>query len=416
MSEILIKPGVLSGEIVVPLSKSIAHRAVLCAALAGDLKLAGVGRRDLSDDITATCRAANILLQGGHTIDCGESGSTLRFLIPIAAAMGREITFTGAPGLAGRPIDEYLRVFEGKGVELHMPASGSLPLSIRGKLRSGTFQVSGDVSSQYVTGLLLALPLLEGNSNIVLTTKLESSSYVDLTIRVMQHFGIKVEKHIDGYFVFGRQQYLKTPYCVEGDYSQAAFWLTANFFGSRIRLTGLETSSAQGDKIITDILNEFLKVTPAGNQEEKEEEGFNVFNDVWGRSCENPVFEIDASQIPDIIPIICVAAANIKSTTKIVNAKRLRYKESDRITSVCDMIRNIGGTIVDMKEGMIITGTGQKLKGGTVDSYNDHRIAMAAAIAALNTREGVRLKNHQCVKKSYPHFFRDFTLTGGMLE
>lgn len=412
MPDIFVAPGQLEGQIRIPVSKSVAHRAIICAALAGDRNLACSCGNDLSDDIKATCEAMGRLLKKEKEIFCNESGSTLRFLIPVAAAMGINTVFTGTGRLPERPLAEYSKIFDNKGITLKFPETGFLPLEIAGKLKPGEFKVPGDVSSQYITGLLLALPMLEGDSRIIVKGKLESAAYVDLTIRVMQHFGVVIERQVNGYFVRGGQKYLKTPYTAEGDYSQAAFWLTANFFGSKIEISGLDPSSVQGDKKIKEILNEYSRFNES-HEAEKNLTGGSILLNILGKQKEKAVFEIDASQIPDLIPIICVAAANTDAVTRIINAGRLRLKESDRIKSSCELINSIGGTAVEKKEGIIIRGTDKPLKGGVVNSFGDHRIAMASAIAALRTVNGVTIKNYGCVDKSYPKFFEDLKAVGG---
>ena len=415
MPDIFVAPGQLKGEIRIPVSKSVAHRAIICAALAGDRNLACSCENGLSEDIRATCEAVSRIIKNEKEIFCNESGSTLRFLIPVAAAMGIETTFTGAGRLPERPLGEYIKIFENKGVKLEFSKNNFLPVKISGKLKHGEFVVPGDVSSQYITGLLLALPMLEGDSKILVKGTLESAAYVDLTIRVMQHFGVRVERQVNGYFVHGRQKYLQTPYTAEGDFSQAAFWLTANYLGSEINVMGLDPSSVQGDKKIKDILREYSEFNASSGREKHETRNSILYN-ILGKQKEKAVFEIDASQIPDLIPVICVAAANTDAITRIVNAGRLRLKESDRIKTTCALIKAIGGTVAEKKDGIIIRGTGETLPGGVVDSHGDHRIAMAAAIAALNTKNGIKIKNYRCIDKSYPKFFEDFKSVGGTAD
>jgi len=415
MPDIFVAPGKLQGKIRIPVSKSVAHRAIICAALAGDRNLACSCKNDLSEDIKATCEAVTKLLKREDEIFCNESGSTLRFLIPVAAAMGIETTFTGAGRLPERPLGEYSKIFENKGVNLNFSKGRFLPVKISGKLKHGEFTVPGDVSSQYITGLLLALPMLDGDSKILVKGTLESAAYVDLTIRVMQHFGVRVERQVNGYFVHGKQKYLQTPYTAEGDYSQAAFWMTANYLGSNIDVEGLDPSSVQGDKKIKEILREYSMFKET-SLKEKQETNCNILFNILGKQKEKAVFEIDASQIPDLIPVICVAAASTDAITRVINAGRLRLKESDRIKTTCELIKSIGGTVAEKKDGMIIRGNGNILNGGEVDSYGDHRIAMAAAIAALRTKNGIKIKNFRCIDKSYPKFFDDFKSLGGTAD
>jgi 3-phosphoshikimate 1-carboxyvinyltransferase len=358
---------------------------------------------ELSHDIRATVQAMKSLLSGERDLFCNESGSTLRFLIPLASALGREVTFTGAGRLPDRPLGEYTDILGSHGVTLRFPAAAALPLSISGQLAAGRFFVPGNISSQYVTGLLLALPLLEGDSEVSVTSGLESASYVDMTLQVMRHFGVSVEHTAEGYHIKGKQRYAAVPFQVEGDYSQAAFWMVANFLGSDIRIQGLDPSSLQGDKQIIRILEEYSRIRAASA-------GSDSLG--LGEAAERPVVEIDASQIPDLIPAVAVAAANTRAVTRIVHAQRLRFKESDRLRTTARMITDIGGSAVETADGLVIEG-GTVMAGGTADTQGDHRIAMAAAVAALATRNGVAIKDPRCVSKSYPSFFTEFIRIGG---
>ena len=457
---VFVGPGRLRGDLLVPQSKSIAHRAVICSALArrtlaDGLPLTGLLHIDridtgpassLSMDIAATREAMVRLLHGGTEVYCGESGSTLRFLIPVAAALGRTVTFTGSGRLPERPLGEYGHILEGKGVHLEFPGDKGLflPLRIHGELTSGTFDVPGDVSSQYITGLLLALPLLRGDSAIRITSPLESAAYIDLTLEVMRAFGVRAGRDAADGMMFripGGQRYQDVDYTVEGDYSQAAFWLTANLLGSRISLQGLDPSSAQGDRQIEDVLAAYRSIHRPASPEEPglpsiEDRGVSAGSDGTpvgevqpGRSTSGAdgsshrcvrtnasgEIEIDASQIPDLVPILCVAAANTPVRTRIVHAGRLRLKESDRIASSVALINAIGGSAEETDDGILLAGSDRPLRGGYVDSAGDHRIAMAAAIAATVTREGVTISDPRCVNKSYPDFFKDLAQTEGVV-
>ena len=399
MADVMIRPGRLGGSVEPPPSKSDAHRALLAAGLAGDTTLVSGLPAPESDDITATRRCLAALAGGESLLDCGESGTTLRLLIPVTAALGvaadRPIVFTGSGRLPNRPLGDYLPIFTDHGISLEFPSSTSLPLRMRGRLTGGDFAVPGHISSQYVSGLLFALPLLPEDSVIRLTSPLESSPYVDMTLRTLSAFGIHAEK-INGpdgqpaaYRVPGGQKYAAAAYKVEKDYSQAAFWLTAAFSGSPLQVTGLSADSAQGDRAILVLLEKFRQ-------------GY-------------PTYTIDASQIPDLVPILAVAAALIPAETHIVRASRLRLKESDRLAATEDALGAIGVRIRQTEDGLVIHG-GTPLRGGTADSWADHRIAMALAIAALSTQEGVLLHRAEAVRKSYPDFFREFCRLGGDLD
>lgn len=392
MAEVFVGPGTLSGRVLPPPSKSDAHRALICAALAGDLSVVSGLDGPVSDDIRATRSCLSLLHADQPELDCGESGTTLRLLIPVVAALGRPTRFVGHGRLPQRPLREFMDIFQGKGVSLTFPETGSLPLDIAGRLQPGLFPVPGHVSSQYISGLLLALPLLDADSEIRLTSALESAPYVAMTLRTMRHFGIKAEETATGYVIPGRQRYQPVPYPVERDYSQAAFWLTADFRRSQLSIEGLSPDSCQGDQAIVGLLS-------------------------WLDSETGP-FEFDVSQIPDLVPILAVAATQVDETTRIVNAARLRLKESDRLETTAAALSSIGADILQTPDGLVIQGgsrsrLGPDLAGGLVDSAGDHRIAMALAVAALRTRAGVTIRGAECVRKSYPDFFHEMKRLGG---
>ena len=397
-----VAPGYLRGTLTPPPSKSCAHRALICAALSR-ASLAGgessvTGLEEPSDDILATQACLYALLDGDDELDCGESGTTLRLLVPVAAALGRQVTFTGRGRLPARPMREYEEAFKGHGAALEFSGDASLPLTLRGRLRPGRYEIPGHVSSQYVSGLLLALPLLEGDSELVLTSVLQSAPYVGLTLEIMAIFGVTaVGMPVDdryapygGFAIPGGQRYQPAGYRVEADFSQAAFWLAANYLGSDIRLTGLPERSVQGDRAIVGLLEQLAAMgrQPAGS------------------------IEIDVSHIPDLVPILAASAACTPGETRIINAERLRLKESDRLASTADSLSAIGADVRVTGDGLAIRGRAE-LSGGSADSWNDHRIAMALAIAALRTRTGVGIRNPWCVDKSYPRFFDDLISLGG---
>ena len=394
-----IAPGTLSGRLVPPPSKSCAHRALICASLAGDPSVvSGIDHPSVDIETTRAAMAALCAAENNPvTVDCGESGTTLRLLVPLAAVLGQPATFTGRGRLPERPIRAYADAFLNRGAQLDLPGKGSLPLTVRGRLQPGPYTLPGNVSSQYVSGLLLALPLLDGDSHLELTSPLESAPYVALTRSVMAHFGVMVSerqtdaKHPYGvYTIRGGQSYRAVPYRVEADYSQAAFWLVANHLGSRIELHGLPEQTTQGDSAIRPLLAQM-----DGRKQKADS-----------------VLEIDASQIPDLVPILAVAAAFGRGETRIANAGRLRIKESDRLATVENGLSAIGADIHQTDDGLVIHGRAM-LSGGQAHAWNDHRIAMALAIAALHTEQGVDLSDPWCVRKSYPDFYRDLVRLGG---
>lgn len=416
VSDLHIHPGCLQGVVEPPPSKSDAHRALIAAWLAGDQDWSGIAGLPavLSDDLAATCRCLTALADGKQVLDCGESGTTLRLLVPLAAALDPDgfapsgtdkpvyrasrIIFTGGGRLPERPLETYRTVLGLAGADLVFPERGSLPLELAGCIRPGLYQVPGHISSQYLSGLLFALPLLPGDSRIELTSPLESAPYVAMTLRTLSCFGIVIHETGSGYDVPGQQKYRPAAYAIEKDYSQAAFWLTANYLGSKLQVAGLPADSAQGDRAIEALLADFSRGKTA--------------------------YEIDAAQIPDLVPILAVAAAGTCAVTRISHAARLRFKESDRLESTASMLRAIDIQASVEDDGLLIRGTGHNddqpdkglFRGGEVDSLGDHRIAMAAAIAALRSEQGIVLHHAEAVRKSYPDFFSDFIRLGGHVD
>lgn len=399
--DIRIEPSQLRGKVEIPASKSCAHRALISAALAGETSvISGVS---MSNDIEATIGAMTALgaefVVNGTTvtvkgisspvdkavIDCNESGSTLRFVIPIAAALGTKSRFIGRGRLPQRPIDIYTRELSKNGVRF---LTETMPYDIDGSLRGGIFEIEGNVSSQFVTGLLFALPLLEGDSEIRLTSHLESRPYVDITIDILRRFGIVIESSENGFRIAGGQKYKPYDYRVEGDYSQAAFFYVANALGSEVNIGNLAADSVQGDRKILEILNE------------------TCYNNSIG------CYRADCSDIPDLVPILAVLGAFGSGDSVIYNAQRLRIKESDRLVTTAAMLNELGGDVEVTDDGLIIRPTG-KMHGGTIDSAGDHRIVMAAAIAATSIDGPVVIKGAEAAEKSYPDFFKDYIDLGG---
>ena len=399
--DIRIEPSQLRGTVDIPASKSCAHRALISAALAEGISvISGVS---MSKDIEATIGAMTALgaefSVDGTTvtvsgissrmdkavIDCNESGSTLRFVIPIAAALGTDSRFIGRGRLPQRPIDIYTRELGKNGIKF---LTETMPYDITGTLKGGKFEIEGNVSSQFVTGLLFALPLLEGNSEIRLTSHLESRPYVDITIDILRRFGITVESSENGFRIVGGQKYKPYDYRVEGDYSQAAFFYVANALGSEVNIANLVPDSVQGDRKILEILNE------------------TCYNGSIG------CYRADCSDIPDLVPILAVLGAFGSGESVIYNAQRLRIKESDRLVTTAAMLNELGGDVAVTEDGLIIRPTG-RMHGGTIDSAGDHRIVMAAAIAATKTDGAVIIRGAEAAEKSYPDFFKDYIHLGG---
>ncbi len=397
---VIITPGPLAGHVRAPASKSAAHRALICAALADAPTAIHISalNRDIEATIAClTALGADIRLEADALrvspiasaparalLDCGESGSTLRFLLPVASALGAACRVVGHGRLPQRPNAPLTDALRAHGASLD---SDLLPMALSGRLRPGRFELPGDVSSQYVSGLLFALPLLDGDSTIALTTRLESAAYVDMTLAALARFGVIVEPTDVGWHIPGNQRY-RSPgaYAVEGDWSAAAFWLAANAIGADVRVDGLSEATAQGDRAVASLL---------------------------GRA------EIDASGVPDLVPALAVAAAHRSGRTVVTGAARLRLKESDRLESVARLLTALGHSCRVTADGLEIDGgapepCSEAIR--TVDGANDHRVVMAAAVAAAYADRPVRVTGAQAVEKSYPDFFRDFRQLGGRVD
>ncbi len=403
---VTITPTLLKGTITPPPSKSQAHRLIIAAALSdGVCRLSNV---ELSQDIQATLRCMGTLnadassdgtvIRGCNLVDgfevpppeimdCGESGSTLRFLIPVALALQGGGKFTGHGRLMERPQGPYFDLFREKGIAWSLEDG---VLTVSGKLTPGEYALPGDVSSQFVTGLLYALPLLEGDSEIRLTTGLESRGYVDMTLDALEQFGVAVDYDGDRRFrVPGNQAYRHRDLAIEGDWSNAAFWYAAISAGCGVELEGLNAFSVQGDMRIVPC---FMKLQGEG------------------------AVELDVSQCPDLVPpLAAMAALRAGEETRIVNAARLRMKESDRLFTVTEVLTALGADVEEHQDFLVIRGKRSLPGGVTVSGHNDHRIAMMAAIAAARCERPVTITGAECVEKSYPRFWEDYEKLGGRL-
>ena len=412
MTNLTLTPTTLNGTVIVPPSKSMAHRAVICASLAtGRSTIKNV---QLSDDILATIEGMRSFgaiisyddqtltidgIRNGsakeiRTINCNESGSTLRFLIPLATLFTGEAHFIGQGHLGKRPLEPYQELFEAQSLHYKQAATENLQLSVAGPLTSGIYEMRGDISSQFITGMLLTLPLLAEDSILKITTHLESKGYIDLTLSVLQSFGIVIEQDEDGqeYRIKGQQAYTARDYTVEGDYSQAAFWLSANALGNELLVNGLDSDSLQGDQAIVSIL---ATVNGGSNDSER---------------------IIDGAQVPDIIPVVALVAALSKGKTKIINLERLRIKESDRLVATQKELTALGAQIEIVGDSLLIEGVSELSGGQEVWSHKDHRMAMMLAIASTVCQEPIHIKDTDCVKKSYPNFWETFQQLGGKIH
>lgn len=394
--DIMITPGKLRGSLEAPPSKSHAHRLMTATALAG-----GKISESLctSEDTRATFRCLNELHDGG-VLDCGESGTTLRFLLPVAAALGINARFVGRGRLPERPMSALTDALRENGAVI---SADRLPAEISEQLHSGVFRVPGNISSQFISGLLFALPLLDGESEIIIEGRRESVGYIDMTLDVLRDFSVCISETSSGYKIKAPQKYIEpdSPR-VQGDWSNAAFFLCAGALGGETEITGLSLDSRQSDRALTDILKAFGADIKCGSS-------VSV--------CKSELFGItvDISQCPDLFPTLAATACAAHGDTVFTNAARLRIKESDRIEAVEKMITSLGGFAESTPDSLTVHGTGT-LAGGEVNSFNDHRIVMAAAVAACICESPVVIRDAQAVNKSYPDFFEDYKKLGGKAD
>ncbi len=415
MPNVIYSPFTPNGTVTAPPSKSDVHRAIICAALSrgistispvalsNDIKatigcIEALGAKTQLENNVLTIDAADIFKNRNAVLDCGESGSTLRFFIPVAALGGVETEFVGHGSLLPRPIGLFADILPTAGVECE--TTGVLPLKIKGKLQSGRFEIPGNVSSQFITGLLFALPLLDGDSDIVLTSPIESAGYINMTIYTMLKFGVKVKTTDYGWHIKGNQQYIAANYTTDGDWSQAAFFMVSAAINGSVTVKGVNENSAQGDKKICEILSEFgAKVNQTDTS-------------VTVKSGKMHAITIDASQIPDLVPVLAVCASFAEGTTKIIKAERLRIKESDRLKSTAHLINKLGGNVKELSDGLEITGI-KSFSGGKAGGCNDHRIVMSAAVCAAGLENTIECTDALSINKSYPDFFSDYNSIGG---
>ncbi|MCL2079648.1 MAG: 3-phosphoshikimate 1-carboxyvinyltransferase [Oscillospiraceae bacterium] len=418
----LTKP-IQGGSVRAIASKAEAHRLLICAALADGESF--VECRERCEDIDATVRSLEALgasfryesqgfrvisrsagLQeeknkGRYALDCGESGSTLRFLLPVCGALSLPVSFYMGGQLPVRPLTGLYEEMTSHGCKLSAP--GTSPLACEGSLKSGIYTLPGNISSQFVSGLLFSLPMLQGESVIRITDILQSRPYVDMTLDAIKMFGIMIYEENERIFrIPGGQKFRSVKYIrAGGDWSNAAFWLAAGAIGdARIVCTGLDLSSRQGDKAVIELLERFGACV-------------TIKEDAVTVSKENlKGIDIDAGNTPDLVPILAAVAAVAQGKTNIYNAARLRIKESDRLHTVCASLKSLGADIEETKDGLVINGK-ENLPGGETKSFGDHRIAMAAAVLSSACTGTVQISGAEAVRKSYPGFFDDFCALGG---
>lgn len=405
MGEVIrLNRSVLRGSVRVPYSKSVAHRFLIASALAGQ----PVQLPYINKDVSATARCLEQLSENiargetAHkTLNVGESGSTLRFMLPIAAALGANVTFEGEGRLAKRPMKELIDALNAHGAQITAPAEGWLPLEVRGRLSGGIFRVPADVSSQFISGLLMALPLLDEDSEIQLVGKTVSQGYIDLTLDMLKNSGIIVKKLDNGYIFTSKQRYVAPRAdMIEGDWSSAAAMLIAGALMGDVRVDNVNLRSVQGDKVVVKLLKE------AGAKAYGED----------GVGCargELAPIEFDAENCPDLVPALSAALAFARGKSTVYGVSRLRDKESDRLAAVMDMLSRCGiATQVDGDRLVIFGGDPHS---ANFVSYGDHRMAMSAALIGLKIG-GCSLEGADCVDKSYPNFFEDLRSVGADIE
>ena len=405
--KVRVIPHPLSGHLEAVKSKSYAHRMLIAAALSGGLVSYGT-----SEDASLTAHALAELgfkaefsdksvhygeflpSEEGKEIFVGESGSTLRFLLPLAAALGVNATFLTAGRLAERPMGALTRALEAHGAEVE-------GLTVRGKLTAGRYEIDATVSSQFVTGLLMALPLLAGDSEIVLVGRAVSAPYIEITLEVLSAAGITVQKTENGFFIRGGQRYALKSAVVPGDFSGAAFPLVGGALGGKVSFSGLDLRSAQGDKAIVSVLEKAGAVVASAG-------------DISVRKGVLRGFTADVGETPDLAPILAVLAAYATGESVLERVSRLRDKESDRLFAIEEMLARAG--IRAREEGDRLIIVGGTPHGASFPSFSDHRMAMAEAILAAYATGESEIDDMTCVKKSYPEFWEDFAALGGKYE
>lgn len=408
----------LTGRIAAIPSKSYAHRMLIsaglsdgetyiqCPAVSADICATADCIAALCADVQRTENGYRVIPRERNEraiLDCGESGSTYRFLLPVAGALGVEADFLLRGRLPERPMEALYRALEAKGAQISGKGTGKVTLC--GQLSPGTYEIPADISSQFISGLLFALPLLKGDSRIILKEKLASASYVAITRAVLAQFGITSEQTEYGYSVKGNQRYyVQSEMRVEGDWSNAAFWLCAGAMQETpVTCYGLNPDSIQGDCAVVKILERF-----GAHVTQKDDSVTVSGGELRG-------IEIDAENIPDLVPVLAAVACTAQGETRFYNAGRLRAKESDRIFSTKAALTALGGRVRETADGLIVTG-GKGFSGGTVDSCGDHRIAMMSAVAACASSGIIEIHGAEAVNKSYPAFFEDFAALGGIVK
>ena len=414
-----IKPSEIFGSVYIQMSKSDAHRALIASALSKKPSIIKPWIDNVSIDIEVTKKAMEnfadfeVINEGLKvtpkqnynrelTIDVKESGTTLRLLTPIMSALGITCTFIGSKKLLSRPMDIYKNIWKDQGLEFNIKENS---LKVSGKLKSSDFKIAGNVSSQFVSGLLFAAPLLDGNSKIIIEGELQSAPYVMMTLKTLKQANIEISRQGNDIIeVYGNQEYSNINYEIESDWSHAAFFAAAGALGGEVTLYGLNKYSIQGDKEILNILK-FMGANITCNEDS------SITIKKNGRL---HAMDIDVSNIPDLAPIITVLAASAKGRTKLYNASRLKYKESDRINDLKDSFTKIGADIEVTENEIFIEGS-EQLRGGNTTSHNDHRIAMSLAVASIVSENDIIIDDAQSINKSSFNFIEQFRSIGASM-
>ncbi len=415
--KIRIEPSFLEGEITPPPSKSMLHRAIICASLSNGKSI--IRNVNYSKDINATIDAfikagvdvikqadsiiinsdGKIRFSENEEINCNESGSTLRFLIPLFSQNNIGIYFTGKDSLMTRPLSVYEKLYKKSGITYTLQDS---KLHVQGRLPAGEYNIPGNVSSQFISGLLFHLPRLGENSKINIVGKLESENYVKMTIDMLLKFGIKIFQAGGSYIIPGNQKYISTDIEIESDFSQLAFFAVAGILNGDIRCRNIDLNSLQGDKAIVKIIansHGYIKY---------------INNTLFVKKSQTEAIDVDVSQIPDLAPILSLLLAHSSGESRLLNTQRLVFKESNRLLSTYDTLVKLGVECQIDNNALVITET-PIFKGGVFDTYNDHRIAMMVSIASVCAKEPIIINNAEVVNKSYPAFYDDFISLGGKL-
>lgn len=392
----------ICGSVQIPPSKSVAHRMMIAAALArSHIDVLNGGR-----DVEATAHCLKSLadnLDDCPVLNAGESGSTLRFLLPVACALGRKLVFTGEGRLKDRPLDGLINCLRAHGAEIEKTSDSGLPLKVSGRLSAGDYRIDGGVSSQYITGLLFALPLLEGDSNIVVGGSLVSANYVDITIDVLKKFGIAVRRTDSGFFVKGNQRYaMPDDVFVEGDWSSAGFMLALGVLAGEVSIGGLNEGSPQGDRVVVELLKR------AGAD--------IVFSDgrYIAKKSRLSAIDFDAADCPDAVPIMATVLSFAEGVSHISSVDRLRDKESDRLFAVRKMLEGFGVKTEYKDDRLSVFGGIHKPC--IAQSFNDHRMAMSAIVCALCAEGESAVTGVECIAKSYPDFLKDVANLGANIK